>query len=126
MPDAGWRALLILGVVLVAAAVAGLGRRVGAARHARIDPASLDLPSGLVVFTSTECPRCRRVLELAKQTGAPLREVTYELEPGLMERAGVDGVPLLLAIDRRGTVVRQIAGKPRCGAVRRAARAAGY
>lgn len=84
----------------------------------------LGFGTGLVVFTSTECVRCKEALAAAKATGLPLREVTYELEPGLLERAGVTGVPLTLVIDVQGQLVSQIAGvKHR--ALRKAARAIG-
>ncbi|MEA2000993.1 MAG: hypothetical protein U9N84_03775 [Actinomycetota bacterium] len=79
-----------------------------------------------MVFSSTDCHRCKKVLAAARQVEVPLREVTYELEFELQERAGVVGVPLTLAIDKSGRLVVQLAGVVRAGTLRRAASRAGF
>jgi thioredoxin-like negative regulator of GroEL len=93
--------------------------------HPPLDLAGASFQSGIVVFTSTECRRCKEVLAVAKATGAPLREVTYELEPALQEQLGVAGVPLTLVIDAKGQRVAQFAGPVRPQRLRRALRRAG-
>lgn len=118
------RALLIVAVLLVAAAVAYLARRSGV-YHPRLDISGFGFEPGLVIFTSTACPRCKIVLATAKSTGAPLREVTFELESRLQERLGVTGVPLTLVVDRSGAVAAQFAGLVGSRRLRRAIAAAG-
>jgi hypothetical protein len=80
--------------------------------HPPIDTGGLDLPPGLVVFTSTDCSNCGALMEMLRGTSAPIREVTFELESGLFERVGVDGVPLTVAIGEGGEVLGQAAGLP--------------
>lgn len=118
------RVLLIIAVLLIAAAVALLARR-NVAYHPRLDISGCEFESGLVVFTSTSCPRCKLVLAAAKSTGAPLREVTFELEAGLQEKLGVTGVPLTLVVDHAGVVAAQFAGLVGSRRLRRALNTAG-
>lgn len=125
MSDTLVRLALILGVGLVAAGVAFLSRR-STTYHPPVEISGLGLPPGLVIFTSTECVRCTEVLAAAKSLDTPLREVTYELESALQERAGVVGVPLTLVIDRSGILVEQMAGVVGTRALRRAAARAGF
>ena len=112
-------------VILTAAAVSFLSRR-NTKFHPLIDIDGLGLPPGLVVFTSTDCHRCKEVLSVARAIDVPLREVTYELEPKLQERAGVAGVPLTLVIDKSGKLVTQIAGRLQTRNLRGAVARAGF
>jgi hypothetical protein len=105
--------LVLVAVVVGAATVAALIARRTAVTHPPVSIDGLGLGPGLVVFTSTDCARCRQALGLAKATGLPLREVTYELEPALLERAGVIGVPLTLVVAADGRLVGQVAGVKR-------------
>ena len=109
MADAGLRLALVVAVIVIAAVVAIVARRRGSYHHA-LDIEGAGFDPGLVIFTSTDCRRCKEVLEVAKATGAPLREVTYELEAGLQERLGVTGVPLTLVVDSTGKAAAQFAG----------------
>ncbi len=123
MADALVRLLIVAGVIAAAAGVAFLFRR--RPFHPPVDIAGMGLGPGLVVFTSTTCRRCKVVLAAAKSVGVPLREVTYELEGALQERAGVTGVPLTLVVDQSGTVVAQYAGLVTARRLRRAVERAG-
>lgn len=125
MNDLTLRLLLVGAVVLVAGVAALAARRYGAPYHRPIQTAGIDLPPGIVVFTSTECSKCKRVLARAKKVGAPLREVTYELERPLFEAAGIEGVPLTVVVDQSGRVIAQMAGLARIGSLRRAVARAG-
>lgn len=125
MGDVVVRVLLVLIVASVAGGVSLWFRR-NAVYHPSVDVAGLGLPPGLVVFTSTECRRCKQVLAAARVIDVPLREVTYELEPELQERAGVVGVPLALVIDDSGRLIDQFAGVVRPGTLRRAVARAGF
>lgn len=115
------RLLLITAVILVAAGLGLLARR-KLSYHPRVDITGAGFDPGLVVFTSTACRRCKEVLVAARATGAPLREVTYELEAGTLEEIGVIGVPLTLVVDRSGQVSRQFAGLVNRRQLRRALR----
>lgn len=115
------RLLLITAVILVAAGLGLLARR-KLSLHPPVDIAGVGFDPGLVVFTSTACRRCKEVLAAAKATGAPLREVTFELEAGIQEEVGVIGVPLTLVVDRSGQVSRQFAGLVNRRRLRRALR----
>ncbi len=115
---------LVAAVLAGAAGVAFLARR-NITYHAPVNIDGIGFEPGLVVFTSTECRRCKAVLAAAKAVGAPLREVTYELEARLQERIGVTGVPLTLVIDRSGDVSAQFAGLVGSKRMRRALTRAG-
>ncbi|MDJ0923849.1 MAG: hypothetical protein QNJ77_04735 [Acidimicrobiia bacterium] len=125
MDDVAGRVLLLLGVAAVAAIAAWWARRTRS-YHPPVDVAGLGLPAGIVVFTSTDCPRCKDVLAIARASGAPLREITYELEGDLQRRAGVIGVPLTVILDGSGTPVAQLAGQVRRRSLQRALRQAGF
>lgn len=107
--DEIWGRVVLVAVVIAAAAVVAYSAR-RRPYHPPIDISGLGLAPGLVVFTSTECRRCKVVLATAKATGAPLREVTYELEAALQEQAGVTGVPLTVVVDAAGNSTAQFAG----------------
>lgn len=119
------RVLLVLLVLGAGAALALAARRVRP-HHPPVDIAGLGLPAGLIVFTSTDCPRCKPVLAAARASGAPVREVTYELEGDLQRRAGVVGVPLTVVVGSSGAVVAQLPGRVSKGRLRRAAVRAGF
>lgn len=119
------RVLLVLFVLAAGGALALVARRMRP-HHPPVDIAGLELPAGLIVFTSTDCPRCKPVLAAARAAGAPVREVTYELEGDLQRRAGVVGVPLTVVVDRSGAVVAQLPGRVSSGRLRRAAVRAGF
>ena len=114
-----------MGLVVVLAVIAGalgvsyLTRR-GTGYHPPVTVDGLGLPPGLIIFTSTACHRCKDALAVARAVDVPLREVTFELESELQERAGVTGVPLTLVIDRSGEPVAQIAGRLRRRSLQRA------
>ena len=115
-------------VVLVAAAALVIGyllRRVASPSHPPIDVADVDLPAGVVVFTSTECANCKQVLATLRSLDVPLREVTHELEPATFEAAGVEAVPLTVVLDDQGVVTAQLPGVVSARRVKRALRSAG-
>ena len=110
MPEPALRAILIVGVAAIAI-VAGLleTRRRGTAQApVRVDGLGFD--SAIVVFTSTDCSRCRRTMRQLSALGATVREVAHELEPGLFESVGVDGVPLVVIMTPDGNRSSQFGG----------------
>ena len=124
MDDLWVRLLLVAALVGTSLGIAWLIAR-RTTYHPPLRLNDLALPAGIVMFTSTDCSRCRDALAVAKATGAPLREITYELEPAVQEQAGVTGVPLTLVLDARGDLVAQIAGVLKPGRLRRELRRAG-
>ena len=109
MGDVLLRLLLVVGALAGASGIAYLSHR-RFSTHAELDLTGVEFAPGLVVFTSTQCRRCKVVLAAAKSTGAPLREVTYEIEAGLQERLGITGVPVTVVVDGAGEPVAQFAG----------------
>lgn len=125
MDSAVLRVLALIAVLLIAGIIALVTRR-ARPHHPPVTIDGLDLPAGIVVFTSTDCPRCREVLELVKTVDVPLREVTYEIEGALQRRAGVVGVPVTLIIADSGNLVAQLPGRFRRRALVRAVDRAGF
>ncbi|CAN5315398.1 hypothetical protein BH24ACT7_BH24ACT7_01500 [soil metagenome] len=98
----------VAAIVLIAARA--IGRRPNAGDP--IDLRGLGLPAGLVLFTSTDCTNCATVRTMMEAAGLRPREVTWELEPETMERAGVIVVPLTVVVDGDGVVHDRWAGVP--------------
>jgi hypothetical protein len=113
MGDVLVRLLIVAAAVVAVVGLAAVTRRWQRPSHPVIDITGLDLPSGMVVFTSTECTRCKDTIAVLRGLDVPLREVTWELEPQLIEAAGVTAVPLTVFVSREGEVLDQIVGVPR-------------
>ena len=126
MPDLAVRLVLVASV-----AALSIGAGLWATRRRRkvqppADVKGLGIDAAVVAFTSTDCSTCRKVMRRLGSLGVPVREVTHELEPGLLEKAGVGGVPLVVVLDDGGTPVAQFAGSVSGRRLRRALRAAGW
>lgn len=120
MTDLAVRILVVAGVVLIALGIAFVLRKVQPPVHPTIDVSGLGLPAGIVLFTSTDCTTCGAARDVLRREGAYFREVTWELEGRLLEKAGVEAVPLLIVLDDQGQTVAQVAGVPRGRSLRRA------
>ena len=105
--------LLVAGAALVVVGAALATRGYQRPTHAKVDIAGSGLPSGIVLFTSTDCATCKDALATVRSAAVPVSDVTWELEGQLFERAGVTAVPLVLVIDESGSVIDQIVGVPR-------------
>lgn len=116
----------LVALATAALIVVVLARMVGGHRHTSqpIDLRGAGLPGGLVLFTSTECANCATVRSMLAATGLRPREVTWELEPATMERAGVGAVPLTVVVDGDGAIIEQWTGVPSRRWVSRAVAAA--
>jgi len=115
-------------VIVVALAAVGAGRIAGRFRqptHPTLDLAGTDLPTGVVLFTSTDCTNCAAARLALQRAGVEFREVTWELEGPVLESVHVEAVPLAVFRDASGRTVAQIGGVPRSRALRRAAALAG-
>ena len=126
MSDVIVRAVVVVALMLVAVGVARLAARWQRPVHRPPDLHGLGMPAGIVLFTSTECRNCRNALAAAEDTGAPIRQITHELEPDVFEKAGVEAVPLTAVVGGDGSVTATFAGVPPARRLRRALRGAGF
>jgi hypothetical protein len=115
-------ALLLVVMVVVAVRVVARWQRPG---HPPIELGDLADTPGIVLFTSTDCVSCSSARAIAESLGVPIREVTWELEPSLMERVGVEAVPLTAVVGTARTVAWIGAGVPSERTLRAASRRAG-
>ncbi len=118
------RLLLLGGLGLVAVGVGLAARRWSRPTHRPVDVAGLADHPGVVLFTFTGCRTCKEALTRVEELGAPLREVTWELEARVFDDLGVEAVPLTVVVDRRGRTVAVLAGVPGRRRLRRAWRRA--
>jgi hypothetical protein len=125
MSDTLIRVAVVAAVAGAALAIGFLLRRRQWSSHPPIDASELALPAGIVVFTSTECANCKKVLATLRNFDVPIREVTHELEPATFEAAGVEAVPLTVVIDNEGSVAAQLPGAVSARRVKRSLRGAG-
>ncbi len=126
MDEPAIRVVLIVIVALGAILIGRSADRWQRPHHPPVRLSGLDLPPGVIAFTSTQCDNCKRVMAMVRTIDAPVREVTHDLEPQLFEAGGIEAVPLLVVTDAGGTVVRQLAGTPSARTLRRAVRKAGW
>lgn len=115
-------------VIAVAAAVVvllvwSLGRR--RPQQRRITMEGSGLVSTLVLFTSSDCRNCAATRARFEEAGVPFREVTWELEPHVLEGAGVESVPTSVVLGVEGDVVHQVSGIPSSREVKRMKRMLG-
>lgn len=111
MDDTATRLIFILFVVAAVVLATFLAHRFGTATLGAVTVDTTALPAGVVLFSSTECPRCKDVAAVLRSLAIPLREVTWELESGTLETLGIDAVPLTLLIDNDARVVWQRSGR---------------
>ena len=120
------RLAVVVAVATAALAIGLLLRRMQWSSHPPIDVTGLEYPAGIVVFTSTECANCKKLLPRLRSLDVPVREVTHEIEPAAFEAAGVEAVPLTVVIDDSGAVVAQLSGAVSARRVKHALRTAGF
>lgn len=125
MSDTVVRLLVVAGVVLAAAAIAWVVRRLATPPHPEVTVGEAGDRPGVVLFTSTTCSTCKEAIEELEHLGVRFREVTNDLEPDRFEVWGVTAVPLTVVVDAGGSVVRTFSGVPRKRPLMAAIRAAG-
>ena len=113
--------VLVVGVIVVVRLVARWQRP----PHPLLDLGGLGDRPGVVVFTSTDCPTCVEAMQTVSGVSAPIREVTWELEPHLFDQYHVEAVPLIAVLDREGRSTMFETGAPGRGRFTKAVRAAG-
>ena len=116
---------LVLVLVVVVIVVVRLVARWQKPPHPPLDLDGLGERPGVVVFTSTDCPTCSTAMQTVGSVAAPIREVTWELEPHVFDQYNVEAVPLVAVLDRDGRSTMFETGVPSHGRYARAIRAAG-
>lgn len=116
---------LVLVLVIAVIVVARLVARWQKPPHPPLALDGLGDRPGVVVFTSTDCPTCVEAMRTVGGVTAPIREVTWELEPHLFDQYHVEAVPLVAVLDRDGRSTMFETGAPNRGRYARAIRAAG-
>ena len=119
MDDVVVRALVVAAIAAVALVGGRLAGRFQQPFHQLLDLRETDLPSGVVLFTSVDCTNCAAARTAYAKAGIEFREVTWELEGGLMESVGIEAVPVAVFRTANGATAAQIAGVPRARALRR-------
>lgn len=119
------RVALVLVLVAVVIVVVRLVARWQRPPHPPLDLGGLGDRPGVVVFTSTDCATCVEAMRTVSGVNAPVREVTWELEPHLFDRYGVEAVPLIAVLDREGRSTMFETGAPSRSRFTKAVQAAG-
>ncbi|MGB5566990.1 MAG: hypothetical protein WBN93_11760 [Acidimicrobiia bacterium] len=119
------RVAVVLVLVVVVVVVVRLVARSQRPPHPPLDFAGLGDRPGVVVFTSTDCASCGEAMRTVSEVNAPIREVTWELEPHLFDQYHVEAVPLIAVLDREGRSTMFETGAPTRSRFARAVRAAG-
>ncbi|MCH7669808.1 MAG: hypothetical protein IIC71_11525 [Acidobacteria bacterium] len=124
MDDTATRLIFVLFVVAAVVLATFLANRFGTVTLGAVTVDTTALPAGVVLFSSTECPRCKDVATVLRSLAIPLREITWELESGTLDTLGIDAVPLTLLIDKDARVVWQRGGRLSRWSIRSLERAA--
>jgi glutaredoxin len=115
------RLLIAVGIIASALLLAAILNRYRRPVHPTVTVGEVGDRPGVVLFTSTDCSTCKRVIERLKQLGIAFREVTYELESGRFEAWGVVAVPLTVFVDADSEASTVYTGVPSRRNLRRAA-----
>ncbi|MBT8211723.1 MAG: hypothetical protein KJN71_01125 [Acidimicrobiia bacterium] len=108
-------------VVLLVVAILLVSRAVNSRRATQRRITVPDIANAVVLFTSTDCSNCSAARAAFKSEGVAIREVTWELEPGVLEAAGVAQVPTAVVVGPGGETLDQLSGVPTARRVRRMA-----
>lgn len=111
------QALIVAALVVIVVIVVGLLRRFPRSSARTIDAAGLD--PGVYLFTSGGCGTCDGARETLVGRGVEFTEVTWDDDPDVFQRLGMDAVPSVVVVNEgrgrwwRGSVPRQIPGYER-------------
>jgi len=121
------RALLIGGLVGVVLGTVGLWTAYRAeSRRRTVRTGSLRPWPAIVLFTSTDCDACDpvRAAIRVRTPGDLVREITYQGGAEIFRSAGIDRVPAVVVIERRGIAVGVFEGRVGSAQIGRALRRA--
>jgi len=108
------RALIVAALVVVVTIVVTLLRRFPRTSVRTIDTPGLE--AGVYLFTSGGCGTCAGARETLAGRGVDFTELTWDEDPEVFQRLGVDAVPSVVVVKAgrgrwwRGAVPRQIPG----------------
>ncbi len=119
------RLLIVVAAFGLALIVAFVLRRLQRPTHPELSVGVVGDRPGVVLFTSTDCSKCKEVIALLEAESVPFREVTHDLEPQRFEDWDVVAVPLTVVLDSGGDVVATMSGVPRRRTLIRSVRRAG-
>lgn len=105
--------LIVVGVMALALIVALLMRKLRRPTHPELRVGDVGDRPGVVLFTSTDCSKCKEVIAMLQAERIPFREVTHDLEPQRFENWDVLAVPLTVVLDVDGDIVGTMPGVPR-------------
>lgn len=104
--------LLLVGLVAVIVVVAVVVLRRRPIVRSRSVSAT-GLPEGVFLMTADGCDTCRRARDTLTRRGIAHTELSWEKNPEVFERLGVDAVPSVLRIDETGSGIWYRGGVPR-------------
>jgi hypothetical protein len=119
------RLAVVLALVLLVIVIVRLMARWQKPPHPPLELEGLGSRPGVVVFTSTDCPTCVEAMRTVGELNAPIREITWELEPHIFDQYHVEAVPLIAVLDRDGRSTMFETGAPNRNRFVKAVRAAG-
>jgi hypothetical protein len=106
------RILIAGAAVALVVAVARLASRWLKPIHPAIDLEGLGSRPGVILFTSTGCETCTAAGDVVDAADVGVRRVTWEGEPELFERYGIEAVPLVIVLGADGTTYLTETGIP--------------
>ncbi len=115
MSELAVRLIVVGAVAVVLALLIVMALRGGRSRSpASVTLSGLGLGPGFVLFTSATCPSCADARDVADRVLGPGRYVerAWEDDPDALTAAGIDEVPLVVVMGRRGRVRSVLRGVP--------------
>lgn len=105
------RLLLVLAVAVLVVAIVFVLRRRPPVRRRTLTGSGL--PSGVYLLTSDGCDTCERARSQLTRRGVGHTELSWQKNPEVFERLGIDAVPSVLVIGETGSGTWWRGGTPR-------------
>lgn len=105
------RLIIVLAVAAVVVALIALLRRRPIVKERPI--AASGLASGIYLLTSDGCDTCVRARNALVGRGVPHTELSWQKNPEVFERLGIDAVPSVIEVDADGSGTWWRGGVPR-------------
>lgn len=105
------QALLVVAVAVAVVVAIVILRRRPVVRSRRVSDSGL--PAGVYLLTSDACDTCERARATLTRRGIAHTELSWDKNPEVFERVGVDAVPSVVRIDEKGNGTWWRGGVPR-------------